>query len=469
MKKVLIVGAGDAGQKVLQEIKKHPKIGLRPIGFIDDDLKKQRQRFGGLLVLGTRKKLLKIIKGNKPDEVIIALPSVEGEIIADIIQKLIRVGVKYKIVPRVREIIEGKVNINRIRDVQPEDLLGRPVVKTDIPEIAKFLKGKRIFVSGGAGSIGAEIVRQAGAYQAGEVVVLDWWENGLFELGLEMENSFPKIKFFPVIGNIQDQDKVKWVVNHYQPQIIFHAAAFKHVPLMEENPTEAIKNNVFGTQNVALAAKESRVERFVLISTDKAANPKSVMGASKLIAESIVYQLGEKSKTKFMVVRFGNVLDSYGSILPLFKKQILNGGPVTVTHPKMTRYFMTIPEATHLVLKAAAAGENQQLFILKMGEPIKILDFVKNLIQLSGLMPGKDIKIKFIGKRPGEKMSERLLTKEEEKAAIDKGRFWQIPLKGIDSQKLKSSLRRFKTLCQKEDNLGILKEFHYLFPCFPKK
>lgn len=468
MKRILIVGAGDAGQKVLEEIKKHGLNNFQPVGFIDDDWQKQSWRFRGLLVLGTRNQLLEIIKKNKVDEVIIALPSVQGEIIAEIIQKLTQAKVRYKIVPRVREIIEGKVNINRIRDVQPEDLLGRPVVKADIPEIASFLKGKRILVTGGAGSIGSEIVRQTAAYKAGEIVVLDWWENGLFELSLEIKSAFPKIKFFPVIGSIRDRDKVNWVIKHYRPQIIFHAAAFKHVPLMEENPSEAIKNNVFGTENVAAAAKENRVGCFVLISTDKAASPKNVMGASKSMAESIIYQLAGTGQTKFMVVRFGNVLGSYGSVLPLLKKQIANGGPVTVTHPRMTRYFMTISEATHLVLKAAAFGENQQLFILKMGEPIRILDFVKNLIRLSGLIPEKDIKIKFVGRRPGEKINEQLLTRKEEESAVDRGRFWQIPLKGIAQPKLQLSLKRLAILCQKEDKLGILKELSCLFLCFPK-
>lgn len=465
-KRILIIGAGEAGEKVLKEIKKFPELGLLPIGFIDDDPEKQGKNVDGLKVLGTRRELAKILRDKAINEAYIALPSVHGEIIADYVQKLAENKVVFKIVPRVREIIEAKVNINRIREVQVEDLLGRPVIKTELKELSSFLKGKRILITGAAGSIGSEISRQIAAFKPKKLILLDWWETGTYNLQREFEKNYPQRDWVALIGNVQDKNKIRETIKTYKPEIIFHAAAYKHVPLMEENPVEAVKNNVFGTKIVADEAKKAQVPRFVLISTDKAVNPTSVMGASKLIAEGIIKSLNKTGRTKFMAVRFGNVLDSYGSVLPLFREQIAKGGPVTVTDPRMTRYFMTIPEAVQLILKAAAIGAGGEIFILDMGEPVKIFDFARNLIRLSGLVPDKEIKIKFTGIRKGEKLFEELLTKKEEVIATEKERIFITKNLGVDEKRLNVSLAKLANYAKLGKEKLILAEFKKLIPNF---
>lgn len=465
-KRILIIGAGEAGEKVLKEIKKFPELDLLPVGFIDDDPEKQDKSVDGLKVLGTRKELTKILKDKAINEAYIALPSVHGEIIADYVQKLAENKVTFKIVPRVREIIEAKVNINRIREVQVEDLLGRPVIKTELKELSNFLKGKKVLITGAAGSIGSEISRQIAAFKPKELILFDWWETGSYNLQREFKKNYSGLDWVMLIGNVQDKNKIKEIIKRHKPEIIFHAAAYKHVPLMEENPSEAVKNNIFGTKIVADEAKRAQVSRFILISTDKAVNPTSVMGASKLIAEGVIKSLGKTGKTKFMAVRFGNVLDSYGSVLPLFREQIKKGGPVTVTDPRMTRYFMTIPEAVQLILKAATIGKGGEIFILDMGEPVKILDFARNLIRLSGLVPDKEIKIEFTGIRKGEKLYEELLTKKEEVVATEKERIFITKNLGIDESKFRNSLPKLKIYAKNGNDKKIIKEFKRLIPNF---
>ncbi len=410
---VIIVGAGVAGIDIAKEIKRYPDLNLNPVGFVDDDNVKQGKTFYSLKVLGKIKDLQKIIKQKKVDEVLIAIPSAEGAIVEKVVDACLKEKVIFKIVPNVKEIIEGKAEIKRVREVHVEDLLNRPIVKSDVIELESYLKEKTILVTGAAGSIGSELSRQIASYKPKLLILFDWWENGLFNLDNEFKESFPGVKYIKVVGNIQDRRKVHQVFSEYRPNLVFHTAAFKHVPMMEENPSEAIKNNILGTEILATEANSSNTEKFLFISTDKAVKPKSVMGMTKLIGEYIVRSLNKKNNTKFIVVRFGNVLDSQGSVIPTFKKQIAQGGPITVTHPKMTRFFMTIPEAANLLLQSIQIGIGGEVFVLDMGKKIKIVDLVHKLIRLSNLIPNKDIKIKFIGIRSGEKLHEELFTKEE--------------------------------------------------------
>lgn len=417
--KILIIGAGVAGKDIVSEINKNPDTNLYPVGFLDDNLPKGTI-IEGLKVLGKVKEVKKLSNRNKIDEVIIAIPSGEGEQIAKIVRLCSEARLNFKIVPRVIEIIEGKAYLDSVRDVEVEDLLGRPVVKSEVSILKEFIHNKCIFITGAAGSIGSELTRQIAAYVPRKLIVYDWWENGMFELNRELNQKIPDANIQYIIGNIQDYNRLQKVIQSTKPDFIFHAAAYKHVPLMEENIQEAIKNNILGTFNVARAAKKNKVTKCIFISTDKAADPVSIMGMTKYIGEAIMKSM--KGKTRFITVRFGNVLGSHGSVIPTFKKQILLGGPVTITDPKMTRYFMTIPEAVQLILKATHLGNNNELFILDMGKPLRILDVAENLIRLSGKIPYQEIPIKFTGRRKGEKLHEKLFTKKEKpnKSNIEK-------------------------------------------------
>ena len=412
-KQVLIVGAGDAGVLAARELKNRNYRDGRPVGFIDDKDSKQKVKLLGIPVLGTRKDIARIVKGHSIDEVIIAMPSASGESVREIVQICEKLGVELKIMPGVYDIISGDINVNPIRQVQVEDLLGRDPVSVDLEEVAGYVAGETVFITGAGGSIGSEICRQIARFNPGKLVLLGQGENSIFDIEQELRAEHPGIDYITEILDIKDGEKVSLIFKRYKPGVVFHAAAHKHVPLMERNPEEALKNNVIGTQNLAEAADKANVKTFVSISTDKAVNPTSVMGATKRTSEMIIQSLDLRSNTKFVAVRFGNVLGSRGSVIPTFKRQIAQGGPVTVTHPDMVRYFMTIPEASQLVIQAGAMAQGGEIFILDMGKPVKIVDLAKDLIRLSGFEPDVDIKIQFSGIRPGEKLYEELLTAEE--------------------------------------------------------
>jgi len=413
-KRVLIVGAGHAGSLVIKEFKQNPELEMVPVGIIDDDKSKHGLSIYGVRVLGGREKIPYIVEAKKVEEIIIAMPSVDRREVKKIADICSATKCKVKIVPGIYELLNGKVDVRKIRDIRIEDLLGREPVRININAAKEYLKGKKVLVTGAGGSIGSELVRQVARFEPELLLLFDISENNIFDLEHQLKTYFPKQKYIPIIGSIRDVAKVEAVMAKYRPDVVFHAAAHKHVPLMELNPMEAIKNNVFGTLYVAEAAKKYKAERFILISTDKAVNPKNVMGASKRVAEIIIQMMAKSGDTRFAAVRFGNVLGSAGSVIPLFKKQIEAGGPVTVTHPEVTRYFMTIPEAVQLVIQAGAMAEGGEIFVLDMGEPVKILDLATEMIKLSGLEPGKDIKIEFIGLRPGEKLHEELFYDKED-------------------------------------------------------
>jgi FlaA1/EpsC-like NDP-sugar epimerase len=409
--RALIVGAGVAGREALRAIQRDRTPSLRIVGFIDDN-RRRGEVIMGTPVFGGINDLRSLINKKKIDQILIAIPSAEGGLIRRIINGCNNAKVSFRIIPRVLEIIEGRVRIDHVRDVRPEDLLGRAIVKAEQRYLRPLFQGKTILVTGAAGSIGSELCRQIAQYQPYRLIAVDWWENGLYEFELDVIERYPKLSLRSIIANIQDDDKIKTIFRTHHPDLVFHAAAYKHVPLMEHHPEEALKNNILGTWNVASIAKRYRAKKFILISTDKAVNPTSVMGATKAVAEILVHSLNGGG-TVFSSVRFGNVLASHGSVIPLFQRQIRRGGPVTITHPDMIRYFMSIPESVQLILQAARLSRHGEVFVLDMGEPVKILDLARNLIRLSGYRPDIDIPIRYIGFRPGEKLYEETLTQQE--------------------------------------------------------
>lgn len=412
-RRALIVGAGNCGMLIAKEMKQNPKAGMEPILFLDDDERKQKLEIQGLPVYGTTDQIQEAVESYFIDDIIIAMPSVSRKEISRIIKQCKTTGAKLKIVPNIGELINGKVSIEEMRDVEVEDLLGRDPVKVDLKGIADYVTDKTVLVTGAGGSIGSELCRQICPFAPKKLLLLGHGENSIFQIETELRRTFSDVPFETIIADVQDRDRMHAIFQTHRPEVVFHAAAHKHVPLMEKDPAEAIKNNVFGTKNVADAANAYKCERFVLISSDKAVNPTSVMGTTKRLAEMYVQSLSAESETIFASVRFGNVLGSRGSVIPYFKEQIKRGGPVTVTHPEMVRYFMTIPEAVQLVIQAGAFAKGGEVFVLDMGEPVKILDLAQDLIRLSGFEPGKDIEIVFTGMRPGEKLYEELLTAEE--------------------------------------------------------
>jgi FlaA1/EpsC-like NDP-sugar epimerase len=419
--KILIVGAGKAGELIAGEIKKNKSSAFEIVGFIDDDKTKQGETINGLRVLGPVSDLSKLIKLHNVHELFIAIPSERGESIRNIINNTHGSKISYKILPRLSEVLIQDFTddyLKFIRRVKPEDLLGGEILKSDQQEITDFTKGQVILITGAAGSIGSELSRQVVAHKPKKILLYDWWENGMFDLGNQLLEGYPDVDIELIIGDVKDKNKVNLVMKIHQPDTVFHAAAYKHVPLMEKNPVEAIKNNIFGTKTVAESAIKHRVKKFILVSTDKAVNPTSIMGATKRAAEMLVHIFSEsQSNTIFCAVRFGNVINSNGSAIPTFEKQIENGGPVTVTHKEITRYFMTIPEAVHLILQSWVVGKKNDLFVLDMGEPIKIYELARLLIILHGYEPDKEVAIEITGLRPGEKLYEELLIKEEEVSA----------------------------------------------------
>ena len=414
LERFLIIGAGNAGEALLREIHRMPVARYDVIGFIDDDPVKQGTDIHGIPVLGTVEQLPKICESRNIEEIAIAMPSANRRQLRRVVQVCEGTKIRFRTVPSITDIASGKLRVSQIRDVDINDLLGREAIELDLDLIKAFAKGKTILVTGAGGSIGSEMSRQICQFEPGSLLLIEQAENPLFSIDRDLRRKFPHVPITPIICDITDGQRVEEIFRLYEPQVVIHAAAHKHVPLMELNPGEAIKNNVLGTQIVADAADDHGATNFVMISTDKAVNPTSIMGSSKRIAEMYIQDLGQTSRTHFVTVRFGNVLDSEGSVIPIFKKQIAEGGPVTVTHPDMKRYFMTIPEASQLVLQAATMGAGGEIFVLDMGEPVRIVDLAKELITLSGFRPGEDIEIVFTGARPGEKLFEELRIEGED-------------------------------------------------------
>ena len=412
-RRALIIGAGDAGALVVRELQKSSQLNLTPIGFLDDDRVKQRQEIYGVPVIGLVSDIADVLDSQHIDEVIFAIPSAPGRVVR-LVNDACRIkGIPSRTMPGIYELIGGKISVSRLREVDITDLLRREPRRIHEEMIGAALSGKRALVTGAGGSIGRELSRQIARWNPAELVILGHGENSIFETLLELKEDYPTLKLEPVIADVKDKPRLLEVFREHQIEVLFHAAAHKHVPLMQANVQEAILNNVVGTRNVVEAAIESNVERLVLISTDKAIRPASVYGATKRLAEMIVLEAARRTQRAYSVVRFGNVLGSRGSVIPIFKHQIASGGPVKVTHPDMERYFMTIPEAVHLVLQAASMGQGGEAFLLDMGQQVRILDLAEDLIRLSGLEPGRDIEIEFTGIRPGEKLREELWEKEK--------------------------------------------------------
>ena len=462
LKRVLIIGAGDAGVLVLNELRKHKELGYKVVAFIDDDKNKVGTEILGIPVVGGKEKIISAISEFRIDEVILAMPSANRETQKDISDICSKLSMKIKIIPGMYELIDDqKLNIRDLRDVEIGDLLGRDEVKLDQEVLNDFLKNKTVLVTGGGGSIGSELCRQIAKFSPKKLIILDIYENNAYEIQMELVRHYKDLDLVVEIESIRDAERMDIIFGKYKPDVVFHAAAHKHVPLMENSSTSAIKNNVFGTLNVIRACDKHGVSRFVLISTDKAVNPTSVMGTTKRICEMLVQTYNEKSKTEFVAVRFGNVLGSNGSVIPLFINQIKEGGPVTVTHEDIIRYFMTIPEACQLVLQAGAIAKGGEIFILDMGEPVKILDLAKNLIRLSGFEPYKDIDIKITGLRPGEKLYEELLLNMENSVATEYEKiFIEKPIVH-NVEALKDGLERLdkvKNTLDKKEITDILKD-----------
>jgi len=480
-KRVLIVGAGDAGSLLMREFESQAHLGVQVVGFVDDDPSKIGRSLNGVRVLGPRKQIPELVQRLAVERIIIAMPSAGADVIRETVNICRRTGADLKILPPVGELVAGQVRAQDVREVRIEDLLRRKPVETDLTAISGYLRGKRVLVTGAGGSIGSELCRQVCAFAPELLILLDHSENNVFEINAELRERFPNVKLVPLLADIRNRSKIDYIFDRYRPHVVFHAAAHKHVPLMEAHPDEAIANNVLGTRNVAEAAARYGAERFVMVSTDKAVNPGNVMGATKRLAELIVQAMqamqeedafreaaagqevaaGAKNawrdgargngfkahgRTRFVSVRFGNVLGSRGSVIPLFRKQIERGGPVTVTHPEMTRYFMTIPEAVQLILQAAAMGEGGEVFVLDMGEPVRIADLARDLIRLSGYEPDKDIQIVYTGIRPGEKLFEELVNDDETVSKTSHEKILVLNGGKVDVEAVRRTVQQFEEM-----------------------
>jgi FlaA1/EpsC-like NDP-sugar epimerase len=449
-KNTLIYGAGDSGITLLKEIRNNPKLSYRVVGFVDDQAGKRELRVAGIPVLGGGENVESLVREHNVKVILIAIPSASGVEMTRILELCHAAGAECKTVPGLGEIIENHGLVGQVREVAVEDLLGRTPIRLEENRIRSALKDKVILVTGAAGSIGSELCRQISRFHPAGIVGFDIAESPLFEIDQEMRKTFPTVPFYPEIGSIQNRTRLDEVLCYYRPLVVYHAAAYKHVPLMEAHVFEAIENNVFGTYNVAEAAAEHGVEDLVMISSDKAVRPTNVMGATKRVAELILLAL-QNGRTKYVAVRFGNVLGSNGSVIPIFKKQIAAGGPITVTHPEMRRFFMTIPEACQLVLQASAIGEGGQICVLDMGHPVKIVDLAKNLILLSGLRPDDDIKIEFTGTRPGEKLYEELSTLLEDTIPTGHEKVRIFVGNGLPESDMLTWLDSLRSICETRD------------------
>ena len=464
--KVLIVGAGETGIGVLRALRNHPEKGYVPVGFIDDASHKVDRSVAGLEVLGTTRDLTYIARKREIDEVVIAIPSAPGGKIRDIIRQCEYRGCQFRIVPNIHAILEGRASVSQIREVRFEDLLNRSTSQMDLAAVSKYLAGKRVMVTGAGGSIGSELCRQVAKLNPELLILFGRGENSLYHTDIELRESEPQINRALVIGDIRDNAKVSQVTRKYRPDIIFHAAAHKHVKFMENHPDEAVKNNILGTQNLINAAIKHEVEAFILVSSDKAVNPTSVYGVSKRVTEKLVQCKAKQNRTRFIAVRFGNVIGSRASVIPNFKRQIAKGGPVTVTHREATRYFMTIPEAVQLLIQAGTMGNDGEILMLDMGDPIKILDLAQDLIRLSGLEVDRDIKIEFTGLEPGEKLYEELLTPQEGVTATKHQRIFVAQLEQIEERQLLSQIEELSQLADALDSEGIVSKFQELVPTY---
>lgn len=464
-KKVLIIGGGDAGAIIIKELKLNPELKSIPVAVIDDEKNLEGRKINGVPIVGQSKDIVETVKDFKIDEIILAVPSANYQDITRIYEECAKTRCKIKTLPSVSQLIDESVLIQKIKEVDIEDLLGRDPVSLDIEEICSYLEGKVVLVTGGGGSIGSELCRQIATFNPKQLVILDNYENNAFDIQNELAFDYPELDLHVVIANVRERHRIDSIFRRYRPHVVFHAAAHKHVPLMEANPTEAITNNVFGTQNIAECADKYQANKFVLISTDKAVNPTNIMGSTKRIAELIIQSINKHSKTEFVAVRFGNVLGSNGSVIPLFKKQIQHGGPVTVTDPEVTRYFMTISEAVQLVLQAGAMAKGGEIFVLDMGHPVKIYDLAKNLIRLSGFEPETDIKIKITGLRPGEKLHEELLLAEEGLQATKNNKIFVAQPVPTNTDNIRAEIDRLKEMVM-TDAEDIREQIKNLVPAF---
>lgn len=413
LEKVMIIGAGLAGEKVYREIVNSSEVYKQVMCFIDDDPSKRGRTVHGMVIYGGREKIIEATEKFEIEEILVAIPSADKKELADILNICKETKCKIKRLPGIYQLLNGDIRISDFKEVEVQDLLGRDPIEVNLEDIMGYVTDKTVMVTGGGGSIGSELCRQIASNKPKQLIIVDIYENNAYDIQLELKDAYPELNLEVMIASVRNTKRIEALFERYHPEIVYHAAAHKHVPLMEDSPNEAVKNNVFGTLNVVRAADKYKSRRFILISTDKAVNPTNVMGATKRICEMIVQSYNRESKTEFVAVRFGNVLGSNGSVIPLFKRQIKAGGPVTVTHPDIIRYFMTIPEAVSLVLQAGAYAKGGEIFILDMGKPVKIADMARNLIKLSGYEPDVDIKIEYTGLRPGEKLYEELLMKEE--------------------------------------------------------
>ena len=450
MRRTMIIGAGEAGNTIMRELSSSDKLDAKICCIIDDDERKHNTYIRGVKVVGGREKILDCVRKYQINEIIIAMPAAPKKNVREIVEICQKANCDLKILPGIYQLVTGEVTIDNLRKVQIEDLLGREPVRTDLHEIMTYVCNRVVLVTGGGGSIGSELCRQIAGYRPKKLIILDIYENNAYDIQQELKKTFPNLDLTVLIGSVRNTHRMESIFKKYRPEIVYHAAAHKHVPLMEDSPNEAIKNNVFGTYKTAAAADKYGAERFILISTDKAVNPTNIMGASKRMCEMIIQMYARHSKTVFAAVRFGNVLGSNGSVIPLFKKQIEAGGPVTVTHPDIIRYFMTIPEAVSLVLQAGLLAKGGEIFVLDMGEPVEIVDLAKNLIQLSGLKVGEDIQIEFTGLRPGEKLYEELLMAEEGLQKTGNHRIFIGKPIEFDEDNFRLQLDNLKKLCNND-------------------
>ena len=463
-KRLLIIGAGDAGEKMYRELRDNPNLNYHIVGFVDDDPKKLGMRIHGVPILGNMDGLSRLVKKHEIDEILIAISSAAGKEMRRIVERCKTTGVRFKTIPGIGELIDGRVSVKAIRDVSYEDLMGRKTVRMEMDKIGNYATGEAVLITGAGGSIGSELCRQIARFDPSPLILLDCAENSLFQIEMEFSRDYPQVEYIPILGNILNSTLLDNIFQTYHPRVVFHAAAYKHVPMMELNPWEAVHNNIQGTQSLLEAVHRYGVERFVFVSTDKAVRPFNVMGASKRVGELLTQAYSKGDHGRFMSVRFGNVIGSSGSVIPFFRKQIEKGGPVTVTHREVTRFFMTIPEAAQLILQAGAMGEGGEIFILDMGTPIKIVDLANDLIRLSGFEPGRDIEIRFTGLRPGEKLYEELITEGEGIATTPHEKILVLKGNSIHRDALLAKISELGPLAAKQDAQKIKERLKEIVP-----